>query len=428
MTRCRFIIVPVCLLKNPTNPKISHSLCVCDLSSRMKKMRILNSLQLQVLQKIPTKAIKPNFYLFSSLTKTPTQKPNTLLFNYLIETLKFSKTEAQSISTRFSHIKSLEKPYSVLHYLRSIGFSQTDIRTSVLSNPYILFSKVDKNLKPKMELFQEMGLMGSHLGKFISHNPRLLACSLEKKLVPSTQILNKILGNVNKNRKDSIRVMIKCRWITTNPSRFLINIAVLESCGIVGSRLSMLLWHQPMIFVMEESKLRDLVSRVLDMGFSVDSGMFVHGLCTVYGLSEENFEKKLEIFRSFGFTKDEFMEIFRRAPVLPRASEKKLKLGMEFFLNKVELEKEVLIRVPWCLMLSLEERVIPRYNVMQILRSKRLLKKDLRFISVLNISEKKFLEKFVEKFTDDAEELLEAYKGHLLDSSSSSEEKKFRPV
>ncbi|KAL5751744.1 hypothetical protein ACOSQ2_022251 [Xanthoceras sorbifolium] len=390
-------------------------------------MRIFNSLQLQLLLKIPTKATKPNLYMFSSLTKTATQIPNTPLSNYLIETLNLPKTQAQSISTQFSH-KSLDNPHSVLHYFRSLGFSETDIRSAVGSVPKILFSNVDKTLKPKIDFFLEMGLVGSHLGKFISNNTAILTFSLSKKLIPRIENLKKILVN-DKSNEELIKVISRCSWVlTTNPeSRLLNNTAFLESCGIVGSQLSVLLKRQPSLFVLKESKLRDLVSRVSGMGFSLDSGMSLHALHTLSALSEESFERKFELFRSFGFTEDEFVEMFRRAPVLPRASEKKLKLGMKFFLNKIDLEKEALIKSPRCLMLSLEERVIPRYKVMQILKSKRLLKNDPSFINVLNISEKEFLRRFVSRFRNDAEELLVYYKGHLLDSLSSSPSKEESP-
>ncbi|KAL5818399.1 hypothetical protein ACOSQ4_022241 [Xanthoceras sorbifolium] len=388
-------------------------------------MQTVKSLQLQVLQKIPTKVTKPNLYMFSSLTRTPTQTPNSLFFNYLIQTLNFSKTEAaQSISnsTRFSNVKSLENPHAVLHYFRSLGLTETEIRSSVRLEPQILLSDVDKTLKPKIEFFREMGLVGSHLGKCISNNSKLLCCSLQKTLIPCTQILKKILVD-DKNNQDLIRVLTKCRWFIAKPSesRLLNNIAFLESCGIVGSQLSMLLKTRHGVFVMEESKLRDLVSRVSDMGFSVNSRMFTYGLCVVSCLSKETFERKLELFRSFGFAKQEAMEMFQKQPTLFSKSEEQLKLTLDFFLNKIALKKELLFRRPRYLLHSLEGRVIPRYKVMQILKSKRLLKKkQTSFVNMLSFSEGEFLEKFVAKFRDDAEELLVAYKGHLLDSSFSS--------
>ncbi|KAK1551640.1 hypothetical protein Q3G72_001803 [Acer saccharum] len=386
-------------------------------------MGILNSMQLQLLGQIPTNAMNPNLNMFSSLTKTPTLIPNTSLFNYLIETLNFSITEAQSISnsTRFSNVKSLEKPHSVIHYFRSIGFSETDIRSSVRSKPRILLCNVDNILKPKMEFFQEMGLVGSDLGKFISKSSSVLTSNLEKTLIPSTQILRKILVN-DKNNQDLIRLISRCSWlIASHPERILlINIAVLESCGIVGSQLSMLLKIRPRLFLQNESKLRELVSRVSDLGFSVNSRMFVHALSTVCGLSEETFERKLELFTGFGFTKHQIMEMFHKHPSMFRRSEEQLKLGIDFFLNKPELKKEALIRRPCCLNFSPANRLIPRYKVMQILKSKRLLKKEPSFVSVVTLSEEKFLEKYVAKFREDAEDLLAVYKGHSLDPSSSS--------
>ncbi|KAL5753706.1 hypothetical protein ACOSP7_021926 [Xanthoceras sorbifolium] len=399
----------------------NFSLCVF---TRIE-MQSVKSFQLQILQKNAKKATKPISYIVSSLAKTPTQTPNTLVFNYLIETLNFSKTEAQSISitTRFSNVKSLENAPCVLHYLRSLGLSETQIRSSVRYLPQILFCDVDKTLKPKVDFFQEMGLVGPDLCKFISSNSRIFSCSLEKKLIPCTQILKKILVN-DKNNQDLIRIVRRPSWlITMNPeSRFLRNIAFFESCGIVGSQLSYLLKIKPRLFLMEESKLRDLVLRVSDLGLSFHSRMFVYGLCIVFSLNKEIFERKLELLRSFGFTNNEAMEIFRKQPMLFSNSEERLKLALDFFLNKIELKKEMLIRAPFCFTLSLEERVIPRYRVMQILKSRSLLllNKEPSFFKMLAVSEKTFLEKFVEKFTDDAEELLVAYRGHMLDSSSSS--------
>ncbi|KAG5529345.1 hypothetical protein RHGRI_029901 [Rhododendron griersonianum] len=116
------------------------------------------------------------------------------------------------------------------------------------------------------------------------------------------------------------------------------SIAFLESCGIVGSQLLMLLRSKPALFFQQEQALRDLISRVLDMGFSVDSRMLVHAVHAVSGLSGETFSRKFEVFRSFGFSMDECMDMFRRAPGILRISEDKLKLKIDFFLNDAKLD------------------------------------------------------------------------------------------
>lgn len=66
---------------------------------------------------------------------------------------------------------------------------------------------------------------------------------------------------------------------------------------------STLLKRQPRLFVMRESARRDLISRVLDMGFRIDSRMLVHAVYAISCMSGETFSRKLELFRSFGFSR-----------------------------------------------------------------------------------------------------------------------------
>ncbi|GAY63489.1 hypothetical protein CUMW_226000 [Citrus unshiu] len=345
-------------------------------------------------------AIKSLFSFFSSLSET--QNSNAFLLNYLTETLNIPKSRALVISNsnRYSHIKSPEKPETVRQYFHNVGFSDTEIQLAVSVSPQILFSDVDKTLKPKIEFFQHLGLQGSDL----------------EKLIPCVEILKKILVN-DTNNEDFIRVVSRWKWIPTDKSGLLRNIEYLRNCGIVGSQLSVLLVRQPRLFCYEESKLRHLVSRVLDMGFSINSRMFVYGLQAVSYLSEETFDRKLELFRSYGISKEEFIEMFRKAPGILASSEERLKLGLEFFLKDIEFKKSVLVHNPVCLTLSIENRVIPRYRVFQIVMPRGMLKKKLSFGSMLLLSEENFLKKFVLRFGDDAEELLLAYKGHGLGSS-----------
>lgn len=84
-----------------------------------------------------------------------------------------------------------------------------------------------------------------------------------------------------------------------------------------------------------------------------------------------------------------------------RTSEDKLKFG-------------ALLSQPNCLMYIIETRMIPHYRVfyrLSLITSKRLLQKEQSFVYLLNLSEEKFLGKFMSSFTyDDAEELLVIFK------------------
>ncbi|KAH7860282.1 hypothetical protein Vadar_011636 [Vaccinium darrowii] len=288
----------------------------------------------------------PFLCLFSSVSSlvqnhnsTPTSNPS--ISNFLIETLAFSEPLAITISNRFPPPKTLENPHSVVQFLRQLGFSNTQVRSSIRLRPNMLFSDIDKTLKPKLQFFQDLGFTGPCLCNFISKHPHVLLDSLEKKWIPCIAIIKKILVN-DKNNQDLIRVMQGSYWFCSKPvSRMKCNIAFLESCGIVGSQLSMLLKRRPSLMFRREQSLKNIVSRVSDMGFPIGSRMLVHAVDVVGGTSVETFNRKIELYSTFGFSADECMEMFRRAPTLLGTSEGKLKLGMEFFLNEVKLERNL---------------------------------------------------------------------------------------
>ncbi|XP_058192158.1 uncharacterized protein LOC131309559 [Rhododendron vialii] len=152
------------------------------------------------------------------------------------------------------------------------------------------------------------------------------------------------------------------------------------------------------------------------MGFSVDLRMLVQVVNAVSSVSGETFSRKIKLFRSFGFSEDECMDMFRRVLGLLTISEDKLKFKIDFFLNDFKLNRCALVSWPTCLTYNIEKRIIPRYRVLRVIISKGLLQKEPSFRHVLILSEEKFLGKFISRFPDDAEEFWEIYKGDLLDS------------
>ncbi|KAK6922938.1 Transcription termination factor, mitochondrial/chloroplastic [Dillenia turbinata] len=361
---------------------------------------------------------KLSFQALSSIaspTKTP--KPsNPIIVNYLINNLGFSESQAQSRSSHFPSIKTLEKPTSVILFLNQIGFSHSQIRSCALASPQILLLNPEKNLKPKIDYFQDLGLSGHDLGNVFSKNPTLLTCSLSNKLVPAIEIVKRVLKD-DGNVENLARVLMRCsRGISGNIQRILNNVSYLESCGIVGSQLSLLVIRQPRILALQESALKALVSKLFDMGFQVDSRMLVHALHTVSCLSTETFKRKMKFVQSFGFTEEESMEMFRKAPSAFRASEGKLKLVIDFFMKTLKCDKNVLVGRPRFFMYSMEARMIPRYEVFKLLSSKGLLKKRQCFSTLLAMSEEEFMKKFIWRFGDDVDELLAIYKGHMFNS------------
>ncbi|CAH9146576.1 unnamed protein product [Cuscuta epithymum] len=338
-----------------------------------------------------------------------------ILYNYLIETLKFPKPKALSTCRRLRWIKTLEKPESVILYLKSIGFSDAHIQCLAYVAPQLLSADVEKTLKPKIEVFQELGLSGLDLGHFISKQAFLLTRSLDTVIRPCIAVIKDVLEDDADNHKLFL-VLRRCLWIVSKSPevRLLPNVEYLKSCGIEGTQLATLFRRQPSIFALSLPKLKELVSRVVELGVLTDSRMLAHGLHSLSCISSETFKRKLGLFKSYGFSEEECMRMFSRSPALLRTSERKIRFGVDFFLNTIELERSLLIARPSVLMLSMEERVVPRYRVLNLLKAKKLLKKEPSFFEALSSTEGCFVEKYIAKFPAEAEELLSAYKAHLL--------------
>ncbi|KAI5655869.1 hypothetical protein M9H77_33056 [Catharanthus roseus] len=358
----------------------------------------------------------PRIHTYISPPKELLQNP--ILYNYLIKDFNFPKEKAIKISNRFHYI-TLERPQSAVEYLKSFGFSHSHIQSAVKVCPQILFSNTEKILGPKLRFFQELGFSGSDFNKFISRNACVLTRSLDDTLKPCVETVKRILG-CDENNKDLIHVLLRCNWVVDKNvnARIVSNASYLKSCGIKDNQISKLFKRQPRLLAAPESELKAIVKKISEMGFVMHSRMLVYAIHTVGSMSSKTIEKKLDVIRSFGFSRDECLEMFRRAPTLPRTSEVKLRCAMKFFLDTVKLKKSLIVHAPMILMHSVEDRIFARYRVLKTLMEKRLLNKEPAFLYVLHMTEEEFLEKYISKFVDNAEELLGAYKGHLLESST----------
>ncbi|XP_073143548.1 transcription termination factor MTERF8, chloroplastic-like [Henckelia pumila] len=348
---------------------------------------------------------------------------NHALFKFFVDSLKGCKQRAHTIANRFSHVISYKKPQVAVDFLKTHGFSDTQIRSLLSIYPKLHQFDVEKNLKPKFIYFQELGVTRPHLAMFISKNPMLLSCSLDKKLKPGVEVIKNVLelnqpeSNKFNIRDDLIRILSRYSWVIGNESKLLSSIKYLESFGIVGSQLVVLLKNEPRLFFVGESKLKSLISRVTELGFAKGSRMLVHGLRACYGNRTETLHKKYELLQSFGFSELECATMIIKSPILFKSSETRIRRGIEFFLSNLMLNKSVIVASPYILMYSMEKRILPRHRVLQMVKSRRLERRLPSISTMLCLSDESFMERYILKFKDDAKELMLVYKGPLSEPS-----------
>jgi len=83
---------------------------------------------------------------------------------------------------------------------------------------------------------------------------------------------------------------------------------------------------------------------------------------------------------------------------------------MSFLLKAMGLPSEDIAEYPPVLAYSLEKRIISRFHVIKILKSKGLLDNSFHTGSFMTITEEKFLKKFVIDFQKDLPLLPDVYK------------------
>jgi mTERF domain-containing protein len=94
-------------------------------------------------------------------------------------------------------------------------------------------------------------------------------------------------------------------------------------------------------------------------------------------------------------------------------SENEIKKSMAFFVNKLKMKPWLISKKPYLILHSLEKRIIPRCSGLQLLLSKGFVAADTSLVTVLKMSEKKFVEKLVCKYQNEVPDVVIAHQGNI---------------
>ncbi|KAL8154442.1 hypothetical protein V2J09_012202 [Rumex salicifolius] len=327
--------------------------------------------------------------------------------DYLVNSVGFSQAEAASIvtkvSTRFrstpfiaTHVeKSSKNAELVVDFLKDSGFDATHIRRVVSIRPFVLLSKVEKTLEPKIRVFQEAGLRGSDLGLAISQNPYVLSRSSAFS-VTSLDQLKSLLGS----KEELISFLLKTRsaylfcygFIKNLPG----NMLLLKSYGVPKEKIKMLFLRWPSLLSHNTQRLEYKLKLVEEkFGIPRTSAMFTYGISAVITLTEDKLESSIQVLRRHGWTETEISMSLRKNPSFVKSSEKSLVARLVYFMEELGCRSDYLASRPALLTYSLEKRVMPRIAVIQALKGKQLLKKDAGLYTLLSYGESKFFNMYL---------------------------------
>ncbi|XP_064985929.1 transcription termination factor MTERF15, mitochondrial-like [Musa acuminata AAA Group] len=343
----------------------------------------------------------------AAVTVGGTMSPDPhFMVEYLVNSCGFSPSEAAKFSKPLARLRSTENPDAVVNFMRSQGFDGAGIRKVISANPRYLSYNVEKNLAPKFQFLRDLGLSESVIVDAILKNNGILLYNVHRYLVPKLEMWESLMGS----RELVLKHLKKRSWFffssvekTLHPNLKFLR----DECGIPEERVSVVLRSHPQLISQKPESLRALVARADELGMPRQSRMFVRTLEALHMVSKERFEAKVEFMRRFGWSESEFSSAVRKAPTFIGMSLDMLRRKVEFFIYVVGYTPSFIADKSYLLLFSLLKRVIPRFRVTEMLKSKGLLTGQAKFPYILTLSDTKFLEKFVLPHNENVPELLD---------------------
>ncbi|KAJ7960632.1 Transcription termination factor like [Quillaja saponaria] len=333
------------------------------------------------------------------------QEESSFAVSKLTNSCGLSSKNAIEVSKRL-RLNSIDKADSVLNLLKNYGFSATQLSTIVGRRPSVLLANYKVTLLPKIEFFKSIGVPSSDLPRFLTSNSNLLHRSLENNLIPCYQSLKSVLIDDEKVASAMKRVF----YFNKDGIDYMVaNVKLLREFGVPQSNISLLVTQYSNVVFTEHRKFVEATETTKEIGFDPLKATFILAIQVIIKMKKLNWESRLVVYQRWGWSRDDTLLAFRKHPHVMLVSEKKINKMMDFLVNKMGWPSECIARYPAIMLYSLEKRIIPRCSVVQILKSKGLVKNDLRLGGFMGLSEKVFLKDFVTKFLETVPLLLNVY-------------------
>ncbi|KAL2471606.1 Mitochondrial transcription termination factor family protein [Abeliophyllum distichum] len=358
--------------------------------------------------KNPSFFYKPHFsfsfslIFFSSSTKNQATNDLTVI-DYLLHKHQFSPETASQVASVLPRVKNLQKSDSILLFLKKSGFSKTQLEKVVKSRPGVLSASLDNTIKPKIKIFQDLGFPANDIAEIISNDPVVLYRSADNRVTPSLSVLKSLLGS----SAEVAKVLKISGWFLKNDleKTMVPNIKFMKSCGVGMEQIIKHIYNFPRFLLNSLDNMEKFVKTVDEMGASRNSKMFIYAVRVVSSMSDENWELKLKLFRDLGFSEDEILVMFRKAPQVFAVSARKLKKVMEVLLATGKYDISCIVNCPASFICSVEKKLEPRMQVLTILDSRNLIEKWPSLATIIKMSDIKFFEKFVNPFLNEVGEV-----------------------
>ncbi|KAL9680883.1 hypothetical protein QQ045_012663 [Rhodiola kirilowii] len=250
--------------------------------------------------------------------------------------------------------------------------------------------------------------------KVVLRCPEMLVRNMDKDLVPSLEFLRSIL----QTDENVLLVIGRCHWLLrfNLPAILGPNVVSLRDVGMSDAMILLFLKSRPTALLSSAARFREVVVKVTKMGFDPEKYSFFEAINVFLSVNEKTWERKVEIFKKWGWSDADVLSAFMKQPRCMLQSEKKVEGIMNYLVNTMDFDPSFAAQSPNVLMCSLKKRIIPRCSIIRhLLLNGVVTKKDFKFSSALVVSEPIFMSIYVARHKDLHPELLDLYMMHKED-------------
>ncbi|KAF6990831.1 hypothetical protein CFC21_007984 [Triticum aestivum] len=340
--------------------------------------------------------------------------PCSLTLHFLRNSCGLPEPAAAKIAGRV-RLRSTKRAHAVLALFRGLGLAGADLARVVAAAPEMLNYRADAILAPKLDFFRrDLGLTDDRIRKIILSNPyRSLCYSLERRLRPNFLLLRELLGT-DQNARSAVKNSLELIHGNVR-SDLLPKVKILRDHGATNAVIVKLVTTHPRSLIHRSSFFNESLAAMKELGVSPSSGIFPYAFGLFARLSPVTWKRRIGNYLSLGWTEELVKLAFVRHPYCMSVSDDKVRRISHFFADKLGWTPEYVSASPMLISLSYEKRLLPRYQVLDILVSRGVIRR-IR-ISHLILGEKKFMEKYVTGYQQTIPEVLEAYRGAGTDSA-----------
>ncbi|XP_048537370.1 transcription termination factor MTERF15, mitochondrial-like [Triticum urartu] len=367
----------------------------------------LRSCVLSHLLSSPATSPLPSLHRLLSGAAAPAVSPDSgfEVERYLVSTCGLTRAQTLKASSKLSHLKSPARPDAVLAFLAGLGLSAADVAAVVAKDPLFLCAGVEGNLGPAVAGLTGLGLSRPEVARLVSLSPDRFR---RKNVVPKVRSYLPLFGSAEDLLSGVKRGLF---LLSVDIDRVVKpNVAVLRECGLGARDIAKLLIQMPRIVTASPERALAMVACAERIGVPRGSGMFRQALQAVACFSEEKIAAKVEqLKKTLRWSDADAGIALCKWPTVLRWSKDMLQRKSEFLFSKVGLEPAYIAHRPAILGLSLERRLEPRYYVMRFLKENGLLSHGRDYNSMVLVSEKVFVERFIRPHKQAAPLIAEDY-------------------